>query len=252
VAYVHTPARFIWQSGEYFRGHRIQQRLLGPALDWFRRVDRQAYGRLDRVIANSEHTARRLAAIHGSTPTVVHPPVRVESFRPSGERSGRFLVVTRLRPYKRLELAIGAAARTKLPLDIIGSGPDLGRLRRMAGPTVRFLGRRPDAEVAAAMATCEALIVPGVEDFGLTMAEVQAAGRPPIAPAAGGALEIIEDGTTGFLVREPTIGAFAEAMTRAREARLSSASLRASAERFGPDRFAAAIRRVVAETAGVG
>jgi glycosyltransferase involved in cell wall biosynthesis len=247
LAYVHTPARFIWQSDEYFRGNRAQQRLLAPALDWFRRADRRAYRRVDRVVANSEHTARRLAAIHGSAPTVVHPPIRLDAFRPSDERSGRFLAVTRLRPYKRLELAIGAAARTGLPLDVIGSGPDLGRLRRMAGPTVRFLGRRSDAEVAAAMAACEALIVPGVEDFGLTMAEVQAAGRPPIAPAAGGALEIVEDGVTGFLVGTPTIEGFAEAMRRAAETGLDRATLRASAERFGPEPFAAAIRRIMAE-----
>ena len=230
LAYIHTPARFIWESDEYFRGHRGQERLLAPALEWFRRVDRRAYRRIDRVVANSAHTARRLAAIHGSTPTVVHPPIQLDAFNPSDERSGRFLVVARLRPYKRLDLAIGAAARTGLPLDVIGSGPDLGRLRRQAGPTVRFLGRQSDTAVAAAMAACEALIVPGVEDFGLTMAEVQAAGRPPIAPAAGGALEIIEDGATGFLVPEPTVDAFAEAMLRARTTRLATAVLRASAE----------------------
>jgi len=250
LAYVHTPARFIWQSDEYFRASRGQQRLLGPALDWFRRADRRAYRRIDRVVANSAHTASRLAAIHGSAPTVVHPPIRLDAFHPSGERSGRFLVVTRLRPYKQLDLAIGAAARTNLPLDVIGSGPDLGRLRRLAGPTVRFLGRRSDTEVAAAMAACDALIVPGVEDFGLTMAEVQAAGRPPIAPAAGGALEIIDDGVTGFLAARPTIDGFAEAMQRAHEGGLDVDRLRASAERFGPAPFGAAIRRIVAEMTG--
>ena len=250
VAYVHTPARFIWQSDEYFRGHRGQERLLGPALEWFRRIDRAAYRRIDRVVANSGHTAARLAAIHGAVPTVVHPPIRLEAFHPSSERSGRFLAVSRLRPYKRLELAIGAAARTGLPLDVIGNGPDLARLRRLAGPTVRFLGRRSDAEVAAAMTACEALIVPGVEDFGLTMAEVQAAGRPPIAPAAGGALEIVEDGLTGFLVSEPTVEAFAEAMQRAIRMPLPVEALRSSAQRFGPAPFRAAIRGIVAAMAG--
>jgi glycosyltransferase involved in cell wall biosynthesis len=252
VAYIHTPARFVWQSEDYFRGQRFQQRLLGPALAWFRWRDRSAYRRIDRVVANSAHTARRLATIHGSMPTVVHPPIQLDAFHPSDERSGRFLAVSRLRPYKRLDLAIGAATRTGLALDIIGSGPDLGRLRRMAGPTVRFLGRQSDAAVAAAMAACEALIVPGVEDFGMTMAEVQAAGRPPIAPAAGGALEIIEDGLTGFLVSESTVDGFAEAMLRARGAGLAAPTLRASAERFGREPFAAAIRGIVAETARSG
>ena len=250
VAYVHTPARFIWETDEYFREHRGQRRALGPALDWFRRVDRRAYRGIDRVVANSVHTAARLARIHGGEPTVVHPPIDLEAFEPSPDRSGRFLVVARLRPYKRLDLAIAAAGRARLPLDVIGSGPDLARLRRLAGPTVRFLGRRSDAEVAAAMATCEALVVPGAEDFGLTMAEVQAAGRPPVAFAAGGAREIIDDGTTGFLVPDPSVDSFAEAMVRARETPLELAALRRSASRFGRGPFAAAMRRIVAETVG--
>ena len=250
VAYVHTPARFIWQTHEYFREQRGQERLLGPALDWFRRVDRAAYRRIDRVVANSAHTAARLAAIHGAEPTVVHPPIDLEAFGPSEERSGRFLVVARLRPYKRLDVAIAAAGLASLPLDVIGSGPDLGRLRRLAGPTVRFLGRLSDRDVARAMATCDALVVPGAEDFGLTMAEVQAAGRPPLALAAGGAREIIEDGITGFLVADPSAEAFAEGMLRARATTLDRTTLRASAERFGTAPFAAAMRRIVAETAG--
>jgi len=251
LAYVHTPARFIWQTDDYFREHRGQGRFLAPALAWFRRADRAAYRRIDRVVANSAHTAARLARVHGAdAPLVVHPPIDLAAFSPSVERTGRFLVVARLRPYKRLELAIAAAGRTGLPLDVIGSGPDLGRLRRLAGPTVRFVGRSSDADVARAMATCEALIVPGAEDFGMTMAEVQAAGRPPIALGAGGALEIVEDGVTGFLVAQSTVEAFAEAMVRARETTLDAGVLRRSAARFGRERFAAAIRGIVAETAG--
>ncbi len=248
IAYIHTPARFIWQSDEYFREHRGQQRLLGPALAWFRRLDRSAFRRIDRILANSAYTAARLAAIHGSRPEVVHPPVALDAFQPSPERSGRFLVVARLRPYKRLDIAIAAAGRTGLPLDIIGSGPDLGRLRRAAGPTIRFLGRLPDAAVARAMATCEALVVPGIEDFGLTMAEVQASGRPPLALARGGACEIVEDGLSGFLVEASSVEAFAEGMVRARETVLDPADMTRSAARFGPARFAAAIRRIVDET----
>jgi len=158
--------------------------------------------------------------------------------------------VARLRPYKRLDLAIAAAARIGVGLDIIGSGPDLDRLRRLAGPGTRFLGRLPDADVARAMATCEGLLVPGSEDFGLTMAEVQAAGRPPIAFAAGGALEIIDDGRTGFLAPEQTVESFADAMRRAQASVLDPAVLAVSARRFDLPVFAAAIRAVVAEMAG--
>lgn len=249
VAYVHTPPRFIWQTDEYFREHRLQQRLLGPALAWFRGSDRRAVARVDRLIANSEHTAARLRRIHGRDATVVYPPIDVGAFPPSDARSGRYLVVARLRPYKRLDLAIAAAARIGAGLDVIGSGPDLDRLQRLAGPGTRFLGRLPDADVARAMATCEGLLVPGGEDFGLTMAEVQAAGRPPIALAAGGALEIVDDGRTGFLAPEQTVESFAEAMLRARATDLDPAVLAASARRFDLPVFAAAIRAVVAEMA---
>ncbi|MEW5991369.1 MAG: glycosyltransferase [Chloroflexota bacterium] len=252
IAYVHTPARFIWQTDEYFREHPAQARLLGPALAWFRRADRRAVARVDRLVANSVHTAERLRRIHGRDAIVVHPPIDAAAFRSGDERSGRFLVVARLRPYKRLDLAIAAAARIGAGLDIVGSGPDLGRLRRLAGPGVRFLGRLPDAEVARAMAACDGLVVPGAEDFGLTMAEVQAAGRPPIAYGAGGALEIVEDGRTGFLAPEQTVDALAEAMVRARETELDQAALVASARRFDVPVFAAAIRAVIAETVGSG
>lgn len=247
LAYVHTPPRFLWQTEDYFREHRIQGRLLRPALAWFRRSDRQAVGRVDRLIANSGHTAERLRRIHGRAVAVVHPPIDVPAFPPGPERSGRFLVVARLRPYKRLDLAIRAAGRLRAGLDVIGSGPDLPRLQAIAGPTVRFLGRLPDADVATAMAATDGLVVPGGEDFGLTMAEVQAAGRPPIALAAGGALEIIEDGRTGFLVPIPTVDALAAAMERARAVALDPAELAASARRFDRPVFAAAMRTAVDE-----
>jgi glycosyltransferase involved in cell wall biosynthesis len=250
LAYVHTPARFIWQTDEYFREHRNQERALRPALAWFRRVDRRAMARVDCLVANSTHTAARLRRIHGRDAVVIHPPIDAAAFRPGDERSGRFLVVARLRPYKRLDLAIAAAARIGAGLDVIGSGPDLGRLRRLAGPDVRFLGRRSDDEVARAMSACDGLLVPAGEDFGLTMAEVQAAGRPPIALAAGGALEIVEDGRTGFLAASQTVDAFADAMLRAREVTLDVGDLVASARRFDVPVFAAAIRSVVAETVG--
>ena len=250
LAYVHTPARFIWQTDEYFREQRAQARVLRPALAWFRRADRRAVARVDRLVANSAHTAARLRRIHGRDADVVHPPIDAAAFRPEAERSGRFLVVARLRPYKRLDLAIAAAARIGAGLDVIGNGPDLVRLRRIAGPDVRFLGHRPDADVARAMAACDGLLVPGAEDFGLSMAEVQAAGRPPIAFAAGGALEIVDDGRTGFLVPVQTTDAFAEAMLRARDVTLDPAALVASAYRFDVPVFAAAIRSVIADVVG--
>jgi glycosyltransferase involved in cell wall biosynthesis len=182
---------------------------------------------------------------------VVHPPIATSSFAPSDERSGRFLVVARLRRYKALDRVVMAANEHGLPLDVIGEGPDRGRLEALAGPTVRFLGRLDDADVAAQMARCVALVVPGVEDFGLTMAEVQAAGRPPIALAAGGALDIVRDGETGFLVSEPTPAAVGDAMRRAQCVELDRRALVASARRFDRTVFDAAIDEIVEQACGV-
>jgi glycosyltransferase involved in cell wall biosynthesis len=232
VAYCHTPPHFLWAPEAYFHGRERLGLALAPALAVLRRLDAAAARRVDIWLANSRFTADRIRATYGREATVVHPPVDTEAFRPAADHSGRFLVVARLRRHKRLELAIEAANRLGAPLDVIGEGPDEPILRRLAGPTVRFHGRLPDAAVREAMARCAALVVPGVEDFGLTTAEVQAAGRPPIAYAAGGAIEIIDDGVTGFLVPDQDPDALADAMRRALRKHLDSAALRASAVRF--------------------
>ena len=237
VAYCHSPPHFLWGTSEYFRGRALRGRVLGPALGFLRRSDLAAARRVDAYVANSAYTADRIRRTYDREATIIHPPVDTHAFAPSPERSGRFLVVSRLRRHKRVELAIEAATRHDWPLDIIGEGPDEAALRRMSGPTVRFLGRLTDREVGAAMARCDAMVVPGVEDFGMTMAEVQAAGRPPVAFARGGAVEIIVDGVTGFLFDEASVEAVAAAMIRARETELDPEALVRSARRFDRVRF---------------
>jgi len=245
VVYCHTPPRFLWHTDEYFAPSSSQARLAAPALALLRRLDREAAGRADIYVANSAHTAAEIQRVYGRHADVIHPPISTSAFTPTTERSGRFLVVARLKPHKRIDLAIAAANDLGAGLDVIGEGPDLARLRRGAGSTVRFLGRLPDEAVRSAMARCEGLIVPGREDFGMTMAEVQAAGRPPIAFAAGGALEIVRGGETGFLFTEQTPAAIAAAMMRARAAPLDADLLVASASRFDTAVFDAAILGLV-------
>lgn len=246
VCYCHTPPRFVWWPDDYFRDAPVERTVLRPGLAAVRRLDARAARRVDVYVANSGATAARIAEVYGRRATVIPPPIETARFRPSTARSGRFLVVSRLRRHKRIELAIEASGRFGLPLDIVGEGPDETRLRRIAGPTVRFLGRLPVGEVADAMARCIGLVVPAGEDFGMTMAEVQAAGRPPIAVAEGGALEIVRDGLTGFLIREPTASAVGEAMLRARRTPLEPDPLVRSAGRFDTHRFDASIRDLVA------
>jgi glycosyltransferase involved in cell wall biosynthesis len=158
-------------------------------------------------------------------------------------------VVSRLLAYKRVDLAVQAATRLGLPLDVIGAGPERGALERTAGPTVQFHGWQPDPVVREAMRSCAALLVSGAEDFGLTVVEAQASGRPPIALAAGGALETVQDGITGFLFAGQTVDSIARAMAVALECELSPAALRASAERFDLPLFAERLRSLIDDEA---
>jgi glycosyltransferase involved in cell wall biosynthesis len=242
MCYCHTPPRFLWDAEDYFRDQRPRRRLTWPGRAAYRQIDRAASRRVDLYVANSQHTAARIRHVYGREALVVNPPVDVARFQPSRERSGRFVVVSALRNQKRIDVAIQAANQDRLPLDVIGEGPERKRLERLAGPTVRILGRRDDKEVRAAMARSAGILVPAMADFGLTLVEAQASGRPPIAFAAGGALEIIHDGHTGFLFDEQTPEALARAMRRALEVDLSPAALVASAGRFDVARFRSEIR----------
>jgi glycosyltransferase involved in cell wall biosynthesis len=237
VCLCHTPPRFLWQPNAYFHGRPALRRSLAPLLGVLRRLDLQAASRVDAYVAVSQHVASRVRATYGREAQVVYPGVDVASWAPSRERSGRFLVVSRLVPSKRVELVLEAANLAGLPLDVIGTGPELASLKRLAGPAVRMLGWQPDNAVREALARCEAVVVAGEEDFGLVTVEAQAGGRPPVAFAAGGSLEIVEDGKTGFLFDEQTPEAIAEAMRRARGSSIDVRSLVESARRFDLTRF---------------
>jgi glycosyltransferase involved in cell wall biosynthesis len=232
ICYCCTPAHFLWQRDEYFRARPALRQALTPLLALLERLDLKAAGDVDAYIAVSRHVAGRIRDIYGREASVLYPPVEIARFAPSRERSGRFLVVSRLVRPKRVELVIEAANRHALPLDVVGKGPELEALRRLAGPTVKVHGWQTDETVRRAMAECTAVIVAGEEDFGLVAAEAQASGRPPVAFARGGSLEIVEDGTTGFLFDEQTPEAIAAAMQRAASSAIDVASLRDSAGRF--------------------
>jgi glycosyltransferase involved in cell wall biosynthesis len=247
VCYCNTPPAFLYRP-EYFAGGRATSLAIAPVLAWMRRGDRRAADRVDRYVANSHFTAARIRASYGIEADVLYPAVDTAAFVPSARHSGRFLVVSRLRPHKAIDLAIAAANMHRLPLDVIGEGSDRRRLQALAGPTVRFLGWQSDDAVALAMAECIALVVPGVEDFGMVSAEVQAAGRPPIGSALGGTAEIVRDGVTGYLVAERTAASFGDAMLRAAGEALDADDLLASARRFDISVFAESLHRLITES----
>jgi glycosyltransferase involved in cell wall biosynthesis len=230
AVYCHTPAR--WLYGESYMGAASwKQRAISPALKTLRRHDRGAAQRADLYIANSHTTRARIKAVYGLDAPVVAPPVDVQRFRPR-PRGERLLVVSRLLPYKRIDIVVDACSRAGIELDVVGDGPCFEQLRSRAGRTVAFHGRLDDAAVVELMESCSALCLPGIEDFGITPVEVHAAGKPVIAFGAGGALETVEEGFDGAFFHEPTPNDFLEAYERLEELETSPHQIALAAQRF--------------------
>jgi glycosyltransferase involved in cell wall biosynthesis len=206
VSYCHNPFRYAWNDRDRTLARRrdpITRAFMRSAFRRWRQWDWIAAQRTDRYIANSRATKARVCAYFGREACVVYPPVETARFAP-GPVGEHYVVVSELMPHKQLEVAIAAFNMLRRPLIVVGDGPDARRLRRAAGPTIRFAGRLPDATVAEVLQGARALIVPSVEEFGIAAVESQAAGRPVIARRAGGALETIVEGVTGcFWSGEP-------------------------------------------------
>ena len=209
-----------------------------PGAAGLRRWDRRTDG-VHEFVAISHHIADRIRRVYGRAADVIHPPVDVERFRVADAIDDYYLVVSALAPYKRVDLAIGAANRLGRRLLVVGTGPEEARLRARAGPTVEFLGWRHDREVAALYARCRALLFPAVEDFGITPLEAAAAGRPTVALARGGALETMvglgaDEPPTAVFFREQTVEGLVEAIRtfEAAEPLFEPKALRSRAELF--------------------
>jgi glycosyltransferase involved in cell wall biosynthesis len=251
VCYCYTPPRFLWgpHPGIPRAGLPAPVRRASVLLEGvLRRWDLAAAHRVTRFITQSRYVAARIRRVYGRPAEVIPPPVDVARFagvRPRDE--GYFLIVSRFEAYKRIDLAIRACHDLGVPLRIVGAGVDEGRLRALAAgaPGITFLGALPDGAVVEQLAGCRALLFPGEEDFGLIAVEAQAAGKPVIAYAEGGALETVVPGVTGELFREPTADSLAAAVAAFRADRYDPATARANAVRFAPARFRDRLRTAV-------
>lgn len=209
--------------------------------------DRRAAQRADLYIANSRITQERIRRAYGIDAALVHPPVDVERFHPR-PRGKRLLVVSRLLPYKRIDVVVEAANRAGIALDVVGDGPSLDALRKLAGPTVVCHGRLPDDAVTELMQGCRAFCLPGIEDFGMTPVEANAAGKPVIAFAGGGALETLEEGVSGAFFREHTADAILDAIRRCDAIQTPPEQLAQAAKRFSRGAFRARLLEVLASS----
>jgi glycosyltransferase involved in cell wall biosynthesis len=199
VSYCHNPFRYVWNDRDQtlarLRNPVARMFLRGASRRW-RQWDWMAAQRTDRYVANSCTTQARIRAYFGREASIVYPPVDTARFAP-GPVGDHYVVVSELMPHKQIDLAVAAFNALRLPLIVVGDGPQARRLRRSAGPTIRFTGRLPDAVVAEILQGARALVVTAVEEFGIAAVESQAAGRPVIARFGGGALETIVEGVTG-------------------------------------------------------
>jgi glycosyltransferase involved in cell wall biosynthesis len=237
VCYCYTPFRYAWDEERYALGElpRPLRPLLRRQLGRIRKWDLAASRRVDAYIAISQLSRERIMRHYGRDAPVIHPPVETRRFAP-GTPGDALLVVSELLAHKRLHLALEAARRSRAPINVVGAGPHHSELAA-AYPEAQFLGRASDTELAELYAGARAVLMPGVEEFGITAVEAQAAGRPVIAAAAGGALETVVDGKTGRLVALDDIDAFARAIDRIDTLDFDPADAVRNAERFSVASF---------------
>ena len=206
ICYCHTPMRYLWELYPAYRAEFRQSlfshALLAPVSSYLRTWDYATAARVDQFVANSINVKRRIWKTYRRKSRVIYPPVAIDSFHHS-LASDYFLIVSKMVAYKRLDYALRVFARNGRRLKVVGDGPEYRRLRKLAGDNVEFCGRVTDLQLRELYATAKGLLLPGEEDFGMTMVESLASGKPVIALGRGGAVEIIENGC-GVLYPEPT------------------------------------------------
>lgn len=252
ICYCHSPARYAWMYHDYVAQMRLGplgRTLLPQAITPLRTWDYVAAQRVDTFIANSRTTARRIAKFYRREATVLHPPIDVSRYHPAPSLEPYFLILARLQAYKRIDVAIEAFNRLRWPLLVVGDGPDAARLRRLAGPTVRFAGRVSDAEAQQHLQHCQALIWPGEEDLGLAPLEALASGRPVVAYRAGGATETMVEGVTGRFFDRQTPQALMEVLRSFDPDAYDPAVMRAHVTEFDVPVFQQRLRQFVETSA---
>jgi glycosyltransferase involved in cell wall biosynthesis len=275
VCYCFTPMRYIWdQSHVYFPRQRfslVSWAVLQTLFRQLRAWDVKTSRGVDEFVAISEHIAAKIQAYYNRRAQVIPPPVDCAFFTPksSPQQHGAsfYLIVSALVPYKRVDIAIAAFNRLRLPLVVIGVGPERPKLERNASSTVTFLGWQPDTVVRDYYRRCEALIFPGEEDFGIVPLEAQACGKPVIAFGQGGILETVtplngaaatkaqmdDPAPTGVFFYEAAVDALCDAVAMCRRyaTAFDPAAIRQNALRFDRPEFRARISSFLADKMGM-
>ncbi len=257
ISYTHTPTHFYWRKySEYlknpsFRPKWLVRTGLKLLVKPLRKRDYQAARGVDYFIANSSHIQNDIKKYYGRDSVIIHPPVDVKTFSSAKHQAlsstpSGFVTWGRHVPYKRFDLAIRACNQLKLPLTVVGSGPETEALKMIAGPTITFTGRLPHDELVDQAVSAEAFLFPGEEDFGIAPVEALALGVPVIAFRSGGALDYIEPGKTGVFFEEQTVESLVEAIETSRSVDFKPDYITKSTEVFSAKEFAKQISAFIA------
>jgi glycosyltransferase involved in cell wall biosynthesis len=255
LCYCHTPMRYVWDRyDDYFGPGRVgglAARLIPPVAEGLRAWDVATADRVQRYAANSAYVAARIRRYYGREAEVIPPPVDTDFFTPGNGAPGEYdLVVSALAPYKRIDLVLDAYRGSRRPLRIVGTGPELERLRAAAPPEARFLGWVEDAALRDLYRGCRAVLMPGIEDFGIVPVEAMACGKPAVVFGLGGGAESVLPGETGVVFHEATPEALREAIDSLERVRFNASTLRARAETYGRQVFEARFRDFVSRANG--
>ena len=238
-SYMYTPMRYAWSDININGTRSHKNLLLDLAMRKFRAWDTSAAARVQEFAAISHGIARRIRSAYQRDSAVIYPPVEVDRFSPNGDRRDYFVTLSRLVPHKRIDLVIEAFSRLKLPLKIIGEGPQRKKLQKRAAPNIQFLGYQTEEAVAQLLGKARGFVCAAEEDFGIAIVEAQAAGCPVIAYKGGGALETVIEGVTGLFFADQSAASLSEAIQRFEESAhcFRTDALVENAQNFSKARF---------------
>jgi glycosyltransferase involved in cell wall biosynthesis len=243
ISYVHSPVRYAWnQYFSYFSPERLSvftRISIPPLVHYLRQWDISSAARVDYFVANSQNVGRRIMKYYRRAADVIHPPVDTDFFQPSDNPADKShdLIVSALVPYKMIDVAISAYNRLEQPLAIVGQGPEYKKLKKMAGPNIKFLGAVDARTLRRLYQDARVLIQPGEEDFGIATLEAQACGTPVIAYGRGGACETVLPGKTGLFFSELKADSLLAALDKFRGLEFNRETARTQALNFARETF---------------
>lgn len=249
ICYMHTPMRYAWDDCQKYTADfgfpGIIKKIVPYFMNYIRLWDKLSSDRVDKFIANSNFVAKRIKKYYGKDSEVINPPVSVNNFFISEKQGDYFLMVGRLIAYKRHDIAIKAFNKLGLPLKIIGRGPEMKRLQKIAKPNIEFLGRVPDEELAKYYSQCQAFIFPQEEDFGIVAIEALASGRPVIAFQGGDIPEHMEEGIMGLFFKKQLPDDIVEAVEKFKKMDFDKKYIRSKSLRFDKEIFKGKMKEYV-------